>query len=549
LVLASSGRNDEAIVEYEQAIALRPDYAEIHFNLGIAQRISGNTQEAMAAYRRAIAINPRFAEAFNNYGHVLRKAGQLEEALDAYSEALAIRFDYIEARNNLGVTLKDLRRLDEAIGCFRDALEIQPDCAAVHSNLVFALHYHPDYDAETLFREHVKWNDQHAKPQAAVAHENDPSPGRRLKIGYVSPDFREHCQALFTTPLLSHHDHGAFEIFCYALSPTCDAVTRELEGYADHWRNVSRMSDEQIAQQIREDEIDVLVDLTLHMSNNRLGVFALKPAPVQVSWLGYPSTTGLSAMDYRLSDPHLDPPGERDEWYVEKSLRLPHTFWCYDPRSEIAANDLPALRNGRITFGCLNNFCKINERVLKTWREILLAVPNASLRLLAPRGDCRKSLLSMIGVDSSRIEFMDFQPREEYLRLYHDIDLCIDTFPYNGHTTSLDSLWMGVPVVSLCGETAVSRAGFSQASNLGLTELIAHAPEEFVKIAVQLANDLPRLAEMRKMLRGRMNASPLMDAARFARDVEQAFGKMWLSWCNEKTRAKRSEDATMNVGR
>ncbi|HMB94467.1 MAG TPA: tetratricopeptide repeat protein, partial [Tepidisphaeraceae bacterium] len=477
LVLASINRIPEAIAAYERAIALKPDFAEIYYNLGIAYRVSNQPEKALAAYRRAIEILPKFSEAFNNYGHELRKAGRFEEAIEAYSRAIAIKPTHIEARNNLGVSLDNLGRLDEAIECYREALKINPQHSGVHSNLVYTLHFHPKWDAEEILREHRRWNELHAKSRRAgtnmQAHENDRSANRRLKIGYVSPDFREHCQAMFTVPLLSHHDHDSCEIFCYSDVPMPDAVTTQLQGYADCWRNINRKKDEDVAQLIREDQIDILVDLTMHMANNRLLVFARNPAPVQVSWLAYPGTSGLDAIDYRLTDPYLDPPG-RDHFYSEKSVRLPDSFWCYDPRiSGIEVNELPALKNGFITFGCLNNFCKINEPVLQMWAEVLRAVPSAKLKLLAPRGECRERLLEKIAIEPRRIEFVDFRPRGEYLKLYHGIDLCIDTFPYNGHTTSLDSLWMGVPVVSLCGTTVVSRAGFSQSSNLGLTELVA----------------------------------------------------------------------------
>jgi len=285
---------------------------------------------------------------------------------------------------------------------------------------------------------------------------------------------------------------------------------------------------------VRADRIDVLVDLSLHMAHHRLLVFARKPAPVQVSWLGYPSTTGLETIDYRLTDPFLDSVGAADSCYSEKSARLPETFWCYDPLNEtLFPNDLPALRNGFIRFGCLNNFCKVNDGVLELWAKVLAAVAASRLLLLAPLGSARQKVLesfSRCGIESQRIEFVDFAARSKYLELYHRIDLGLETFPYNGHTTSLDSLWMGVPVVTLVGATAVGRAGWSQLSNLGLTELAAHAPQDFVRIASELANDLPRLSELRSTLRQRMATSPLMDAPRFARNIEAAYRRIWKDW-------------------
>jgi protein O-GlcNAc transferase len=534
LVFFGDGQIADAIAAYQRSLSLEPDSADIHYNLAIAYRADNQILEAMASYRAALAQRPRFPEAMNSLGHLLLKLGRVDEAASAYSAALAMKPEFVEARNNLGVTMKDMGRLDESIACLEIALDYQPDCAAVHSNLIYALHYHPKYDAEMILNAHREWEEKHAKPQAENTYANDPSPDRRLKIGYVSPNFREHCQALFTVPLLSHHDHQAVEVFCYCDAALADTVSKELHGYADHWRDIHGVSDEKFAEMVRADRIDVLVDLTQHMANNRLPFFARHAAPVQVSWLGYPATTGLSAIDYRLTDPHLDPPGS-DEFYSEKSFRLPDSFWCYDPRAtEPGVNELPAMKNGFVTFGCLNNFCKINNEVLRVWGDVLRAIPDSRLRLLAPPGGSRKEVLDGLKVDPQRVEFLEFRPRSEYLKLYHRIDICLDTFPYNGHTTSLDSFWMGVPVVTLCGQTSVSRAGLSQLSNLNLRELVAHGPAEFVDIAVKLANDLPRLAEIRRSLRERMVASPLMNAARFAKNIENAYRTMWRQWCGKR---------------
>jgi predicted O-linked N-acetylglucosamine transferase (SPINDLY family) len=290
------------------------------------------------------------------------------------------------------------------------------------------------------------------------------------------------------------------------------------------------MSDAKVARMIREDRIDILVDLTMHMSNGRPLVMARKPAPVQVAWLAYPGTTGLSAMDYRLSDSWLDPPGT-DGDYSEKSIRLPESFWCYDPLTDRPqVNELPALSAGHIVFGCLNNLCKVSDFTLDLWAAVLGSVGGSRLVLLSPRGEHREAMLQKFAarqIEPSRIEFVPFQPRQDYLREYHRIDLGLDTLPYNGHTTSLDSFWMGVPVVTRMGKTAVGRAGWGQLNNLGLGELAADTDEGFVKIAVELANDLSRLCQLRGELRERMRRSPLMDGPRFARNMEQIFRQVW----------------------
>jgi predicted O-linked N-acetylglucosamine transferase (SPINDLY family) len=359
------------------------------------------------------------------------------------------------------------------------------------------------------------------------------SAGRRLRVGYVSADFTDHCQSFFTLPLLARHDRRRFEVFCYSSAARPDAITEKLRACAENWRDVAGVSDERLAKMIGEDRIDILVDLNMHMANGRLLTFARKPAPVQVAWLAYPGTTGLEAMDYRLTDPYLDPPGQHDEFYSERTIRLPESFWCYEPlEGDIPVNQLPALGAGHFTFGCLNNFCKVNRAVLELWGAVMRAVGGSRLLLLAPRGGARQRVVDILGrqgIDDSRLEFVDRQPRWEYLRLYHRIDLCLDTFPYNGHTTSLDSLWMGVPPLTLVGAAAVGRAGWSQLSNLALRELAADTPQRFVEIAGRWAGDLSQLSRLRASLRDLMLGSPLCDAGRFARSMETAYETMWQS--------------------
>ena len=432
---------------------------------------------------------------------------------------------------------KEQGRLHEAIDCSRRVLEMMPDLVKAHSNILFTLQYLPDSDARAIYEEGCHWNRQFAEPLAEFIkpHANERSPGRRLRIGYLSPDFRDHCQAFFTLPLLAAHDRGNFEIFCYADVPCPDEATVRLRLHADSWRDIVGRGDEEIADLVRQDQIDILVDLTMHMSNNHALVFARKPAPVQVCWLAYPGTTGQSAIDYRLTDVYLDPPGLNDRYYAEESIRLPDTFWCYDPQSrEPAVNPLPAIEKGYLTFGCLNNFCKVNPAVLTLWAQVMKIVERSRILILAPEGDHRQDALAVLardGIEPERVDFIGMQPRQQYLKLYNGIDVGLDTLPYNGHTTSLDSFWMGVPVLTLVGQTVVGRAGLSQLSNLGLPELIAETPEQFVNIAAALAGDLPRLSWLRATLRERMLSSPLMDAPRFARNIEAAYRGIWRRWC------------------
>jgi predicted O-linked N-acetylglucosamine transferase (SPINDLY family) len=531
-------RSDEAIAAYRQAIALRANFAEAYCNLGNALLNKLQTDDAIAAYRTAIAVSPDYASAYSNLGTALHDKGQFGEAVAAHQRALALDPNVPEFHNNLGNVLKDQGQLDEAIAAYRRAVALNPQYTSADSSLVYTLLFHPAYDAKTVAQEHRRWNRQHAEPLQALIrdHSNDRSPGRRLRVGYVSPDFRDHVVGRNLLPVLRHHDRRHFDITCYATVPLRDAMTLQFERSADHWRSIAGLSDEEAADQIRKDQIDVLVDLSLHMVHNRLLIFARKPAPVQVTFAGYPGSTGLSTIDYRLSDPYLDPPGMDESIYSEQTVRLPDSFWCYDPLEDrdVSVNSLPALKNGFITFGCLNNFCKINPTVLAVWAQVMKQVENSRLMLLMRLGSHQQDALASLwqqGIDPARVEIIPPQSRRSYLESYHRIDLGLDSFPYNGHTTSLDSLWMGVPVITLVGERVVSRAGWCQLSNLGLGELAGTTSEQFAKISVALAGDLPKLARLRATLRQRMEQSPLMDAPKFTRNIESAYRQMWRKWC------------------
>jgi predicted O-linked N-acetylglucosamine transferase (SPINDLY family) len=545
--LKAKGQRAEAITAYHRAIALRPGYAEAHYNLANAHKDAQQLDEAIAGYRRAIALRPDYVQAIINLGNALKDTGQLDEAVAAYRRALALWPNFADIHNNLGSALKDQGQLDEAIAAYRQAIVLKNDFAEARSNLAYALHFHPTFDAHGIFAELRRWDREIAGPLKSFIppHRNDRDPDRQLRIGYVSPDFRDQVVGRNLVPLFRERDRRLFEITCYSQVLRPDALTSRFQRMADRFRDIRGLSDERVAGQVREDRIDILVDLTLHMSHNRLGVFARKPAPVQLTFAGYPGSTGLSTIDYRLSDPWLDPPGTDESVYSEQTIRLPNTFWCYDPLDcvDIPVNPLPAPRKGVVTFGCLNNFCKVNRPVLTLWARVLRSVEGSRLMLLASAGSHRQQTLAFLneqGIDMRRVDFFPFQPRRQYLELYHLVDLGLDTFPYNGHTTTLDSHWMGVPVVTLVGQTPVSRAGWCQLSNLGLTELAGYSPEQFVRIASDLAGDLPRLSSLRSSLRQRMAQSPLMDAPRFARDIEAAYRRMWRTWCQGPSLAERT---------
>ena len=547
--LTKRGHLDEAIASLRRALQLRPEYAEASLNLGAALAEDGQIDEAAAACREALRLKPSSARAHLNLGNALTKQGKFDEAVLAYHRALHLDPDYAEARVNLGGPLIRQGRLDEAIAGFRRALESKPDCREAHSSLIYTLQYQPGSDAGTIAEAQRRWNQKFAEPLRCLIPPptNDRNPGRRLRVGYVSPDLRDHVVGRNLVPLFKHHDHGQFEILCYAGVAKPDDFTEAFRRYADHWRSTVGVPDEALAAMIRQDGVDILVDLTQHTAGERLLVFARQPAPVQVSFAGYPAGTGLEAIPYRIGDRYLESEIGDGRWGIGPELRSPifdlrteqvlllDSFWCYDSCGvELDVNELPARKSGRITFGSLNNFCKVNEPVLRLWARVLGAVRDSHLILRSPSGSHRKptlEILAQAGVEAQRVEFVEPRPRRDYLELYHRLDIALDPFPYNGHTTSLDALWMGVPVVTLVGHGAVSRAGLSQLSNLGLAQLAAISEDDYIRIAAQLAADRPRLADLRSTLRSRMETSSLMDAPRFARQIEAAYRTLWQRWC------------------
>jgi protein O-GlcNAc transferase len=535
-LLREMGRLEHAEMAARRAIAIQSDHAGAYDNLGIVLADMGRLEEAVAASRRAIEIQPTFFSAHFNLGNFLKDQYLLGEAIDEYRRAIALQPENCGgALINLAGLLKHLGQFDQSLQVYRQAIAQSPLDPRPHTGLIFSMQFCAEFDAARLLAECQEWNRRHAEPLHLPNREyaNVRDPNRRLRIGYVAPDFRGHCQSFFTIPLLSHHDHDRFEIFCYADVRRPDAVTQRIRGYADVWRSTVGLTDQQIVAMVQVDRIDILIDLTMYMSNDRLLVFARKPAPIQVAWLAYPGTTGLTAIDYRFTDPYLDPPGVGDENYSEKSIRLPDTFWCYDPLVDVPVNELPASKDNSVTFGCLSTFCKVNDQVIQLWSAVLNEVTGSRLLLLCPP-DARKQTVEKFqqqGVTADRVEFVSYQRREKYLETYNRIDIVLDTLPYNGHTTSLDALWMGVPIVTLIGNTVAGRAGLSQLTNLGLTELVASDPQQYVRIARELAMDRDRLSELRRTLRQRMQKSPLMDGERFARNIEAAYRSMWKIWC------------------
>jgi predicted O-linked N-acetylglucosamine transferase (SPINDLY family) len=536
--LHHSGDFKGAEVHFREAIRIDAAQPPVWFTLGNVLQDMRRLDDAVTAYQRAVALCPDYAEAHHNMGRTLRDLRRLEEALEQYRKAAALGMDTFELRCNLGVLCADMGQLDQSLVWFEKALELRPD-PAVESNLVYTLHFHPDADPPSIARAHARWNQRYARPLKSTIrpHVNNPDapdPERRLRIGYVSPDFRMHPVGFFINPLLGLHDRSRFEIYCYSGVPAPDAYTERLRSYANVWRETLGLTDEQLAAAIRADGIDILVDLTMHMAGSRLLTFARKPAPVQVTYLAYCSTTGLDTIDYRLSDSYLDPPGIDESAYSEKTVRLP-SYWCYVAVADAPpVGPLPALDSGSVTFGCLNHYSKVTPHALDTWFEILRRTPGSRLILHCDAGSHQQHAWARMqsqGLDPARLEFVGFQPLVDYLNTYNRIDIALDPFPYTGGTTSCDALWMGVPLVTLTGKTAVSRGGYSILSNTGLPELVTTSRDQYVHLATDLAANVPRLATLRSNLRPQMRSSPLCNAPQYARDIEAAYRQMWRHWC------------------
>jgi protein O-GlcNAc transferase len=536
--LRDMGLLDEAIAACWLAIALNPNLPEPHSNLGNALRDKGQLDQAIAAFHRAIAIRPNYSEAHNNLGNALRDNGRLDEAVAAFHRAIAARPNYAEAHNNLGNALKDKGELNDAVAAYRRAIALRPNYAQAHSNLVFALYYHAGDNPSAIAAELADWNRQHAHPlrPLVLPHQNSLDLDRPLRIGYVSADFRHHSVSYFLLPLFRHHDHGAHRIICYSDVAREDAMTDHLRACTDEWHKIVGFSDERVADKIGQDKIDILVDLAGHSKGNRLRVFAQKPAPVQITYLGFPGSTGLPEIDYRLTDPFADPVGQTESLHTEKLWRLPTCNWCY-AEPEDAPEVRPSRPEAPVCFGSFNNFAKASPAVIDLWAAILTAVPSSRL-IIKSRGLGEQSIRQKIsghfesrGIQPDRLEIRGSEPDvRSHLQVYNQMDIALDTFPYHGTTTTCEALWMGVPVVSLAGKSHVSRVGVSLLNAVGLPDLVAQSAQEYVSIAVQLASDLPRLADLRRTLRARMRASPLMDAPKFARNIEAAYRQMWQTW-------------------
>ena len=530
-----AGRLEEAERIYAALLAARPDDATVIGLLGLVAHQSGRYFEAVDHLRRAVRLDPKNPVHHCNLGTALAKVHHHAEAIGEYRSSISLRPDFAEAHGNLANVLKEMGEIDLAIASVRRALSLKKH-ARFSSNLLYFLYFEPVHDPAMIASAHTAWRTTFADPLRASIrpHVNDPNPGRRLRVGFVLPLLADHPVTRFLLSYLDNADRGRFELYCYCDSIAQNPMSEQIRGAFASARLLTGMNDEQAADVIRADGIDILVELSMHTEDNRLLVFAEKPAPVQVTYLAYAGTTGLDTIDYRLSDPHLDPAGGDESVYSEKTVRL-ETYWCYRrPPEATEVGAAPVVSNGYVTFGSLNNYAKATVGALELWSRVLKAIPGSRLMLSCPEGSARQRaarLLAGNGVDPSRLVFVGPMSGTDYFARYNQIDIALDPFPYPGGTTSCDALWMGVPVVTLEGKTAVSRGGKSILSVIGLTELIADTPEKYVAITSGLASDVVRLSALRSTMRARMLSSPLMDGARFARRMEAAFEEMWREWC------------------
>ncbi len=503
--------------------------------LGLSYRALGRRDEARAAFEGAAASDPGAVLPLMYLGNLAHEAARLDDAVTAYRAALAIEPRNAALHYNLALTLMLRGEAAGAVAAFRACLAEAPDYADARSSLLFALNLSDSASAEETAAEHFEWGRRSADPlRRERGFPNPPDAERRLRIGYVSADFFEHAATDFIHSFLPHHDKSACEITCYCNAPVPEAG-RDLHG--DAWRDIKGLDDAQVANLIEQDAIDLLVDLSGHTYGNRLLMFARKPAPLQLTFLGYPNTTGMRAMDYRLTDAYADPPGASEPRYRERLLRMPHSLWCYRPPADGMpdAGAPPALRRGHITFGSMNNVVKLNQELAGLWADLLLRLKDARLLLATiPPGSARERLLRVFvdkGVDTGRIEFSDRLSKNAFRALHQQVDIALDSYPCNGGATTCDTLWLGVPVVSLAGDQFRSRAGLSLLSAVGLPQLVAGSLAAYLDIAAELARDLGQLQRLRAGLRETMRRSPLCDAEAYTRALEDIYRGIWREWC------------------
>src|SRR5262245_48957917 len=572
-VFAELKRYDDAFVAFDEALALKPDSAEAWLGRGNVFFELKRYDDALAAYDKALALKSDLAEAWLGHGSVFFELVRYDDALSAFDKALALKPDLAEAWVGRGTVRAELRRYDEALADCDKALELKPDLAEAWvgrgnvlfssgrndealaaygrsivlkpdleealSNKIFALDFSPDASlTEQQDARHDWWRrcGESVARSANQPHDNSREPDRRLVIGYVSSDFRQHSAARAFGPILRNHDKKRFGITCYTCSPYEDQVTNSFRSIADTWREVSQLSDEELAQQIRSDRIDILVDLSGHSRGNRLKTFAHKPAPVQVTAWGHATGTGIPAIDYLFSDPVAIPKSVR-HLFAEQIIDLPCAIITELLPQSVLRNDPPALKNGYCTFGFFNRAPKASDEAIKAWADILTKIPDAKLLMKDGGFDAEpivaslRKKFSLHGISPDRIRFLGFTPRLEHLAAFNQVDICLDPFPTNGGVSTWEALQMGVPVVAKLGATVPSRISGAILTSIGMSDWVAEGPDSYVSIAVKNAGQVEHLAKLRRELTGGTIMSSVLDGAAYTRAVEEAYRRVWDTYC------------------
>ncbi|OUL76352.1 tetratricopeptide repeat protein [Paraburkholderia hospita] len=532
--LREAGDSPAAVDSCTHAVRLKPEFAQAWINLGNALLDLGSDEGALDSYIKALALNPNDANAHNNVGNILEKYGRAASAAEAYQRALALEPGRASLHNNLGNVLRDQGLLDQATASYRQALALDPGFAQAHSNLLLLLNTRPDVSLREQFNEARAFGEHQSAKVQCVGHMARASEAeKRLRVGFVSGDLNSHPVGFFLESVLGHLDRARIELVAYATRQRDDAVSQRLMQHFSAWHDISRLDDETCASRIRDDAVDILVDLSGHTNHNRLPVFAWKSAPVQATWLGYFATTGLASIDYVIADRHVLPFDESSQ-FVEAPWHLPDSYLCFTPPPfDIEVGALPAGDNGAITFGCFNHLVKLNDAVIALWSRVLDAVPCSCLLLKTRQLDdpaVQRATLERFaahGIDGARLLLEGQSPRAELLAAYQRVDIALDPFPYAGGTTSVEALWMGVPVLTRRGERFLSHVGESIVNTTGLPEWIAADDADYLSKAVRFSTQRDELAALRSTLRERLLASPLCDAPRFARHLEDAFHGMW----------------------
>ncbi|KAG0497293.1 hypothetical protein HPP92_001984 [Vanilla planifolia] len=553
MAIALTDLGTKAIVFYELALHFNPHCAEACNNLGVIYKDRDNLDKAVECYQTALSIKPNFSQSLNNLGVVYTVQGKIDAAASMIEKAIVANPTYAEAYNNLGVLYRDAGNITLAIEAYEKCLEIDPDSGM--RNRLLAMNYVNEGSDNKLFDAHREWGRRFLRlyPQY-TSWDNSKVMERPLVVGYVSPDYFTHSVSYFIEAPLTFHDYTEYQVVVYSAVVKADAKTYKFKERVlkkgGLWRDIYGIDEKKVADMVREDQVDVLVELTGHTANNKLGTLACRPAPVQVTWIGYPNTSGLPTIDYRISDSLADPPTTRQK-QVEELIRLPGCFLCYMPSPEAGpVCSTPALSNGFVTFGSFNNLAKITPKVLKVWARILCAVPNSRL-IVKCKPFCSDSIrqrfisiLEQLGVEPLRIDLLPLiLLNHDHMQAYSLMDISLDTFPYAGTTTTCESLYMGVPCVTLAGSVHAHNVGVSLLSNVGLAHLVAKTEDEYVQMAVKLASNVSTLSELRMSLRDLMLKSPLCDGPKFTKQLESLYRKMWHRYCQGDVPALRHMEA------